>query len=217
MSNLQGRTGAAVSRSLPPAPQAEVLASLELERGDSLYRRGDADTGVFRVRAGLLKLFLETASGRERITGIMGPGDLLGSLAGPGRLSGESAEALSRSVRVELLDPCLSDSERLAALSSQAEQLRDTLENGELSVPCRLARTFLRLAGRFGHEQKDGSVRLTLPLTHDNLAAMIGAARETTSFTLAELRRAGIVEGTRGSYLLRPAQLQEFAARNSLN
>ncbi len=217
MSNLLGRSGTSAGRSLPPAPQAEVLASLELVRGDSLYRRGDADTGLFRVRAGLLKLFLETASGRERITGILGPGDLLGSLAGPGGLSGESAEALSRSVRVELLDPGISDTERLAALSSQSEQLREALENGELPVPCRLARTFLRLAGRFGHGQEDGSVRLTLPLTHDNLAAMIGAARETTSFTLAELRRAGLIEGTRGSYLLRPEQLQDFAARNSLN
>ena len=217
MSNLLGRSGNSAGRSLPPAPQAEILASLELVRGDSLYRRGDADTGLFRVRAGLLKLFLETASGRERITGILGPGDLLGSLAGPGRLSGESAEALSRSVRVELLDPCLSDTERLAALSSQTEQLREALENSELPVPCRLARTFLRLAGRFGHGQEDGSVRLPLPLTHDNLAAMIGAARETTSFTLAELRRAGLIEGTRGSYLLQPEQLQDFAARNSLN
>jgi len=60
-------------------------------------------------------------------------------------------------------------------------------------------------------------VRLTLPLTHENLAAMIGAARETTTATLGELRQLGLLEGTRGSYRFRPEPLFDYAQRSALS
>jgi len=43
------------------------------------------------------------------------------------------------------------------------------------------------------------------------LAALIGAARETTTATLSEMRDEGLLQGTRGSYSFNPADLSEFA------
>ena len=63
----------------------------------------------------------------------------------------------------------------------------------------------------------DGLVRLTLPLTHEHLAALIGAARETTTLTLSDLRRRGFVEGTRGRYRFDPARLRDAAHGPLLN
>lgn len=215
MSNLHSRSGTA-TRSLPPGNQPLVLASLELARGDALYRRGDPAGSVYRVEAGLLKLFLDTASARERILGLAGPGDLIGAINSQSELFTENAEALSRSVKLELLatDATLAPELRLAALGRQQEQLIQVLEYAELPVPVRLARTLARLAERFGQAQSAGTVRLTLPLTHDNLAALVGAARETTSFALAEMRRAGVIAGTRGVYTVQPVLLHEYAMRH---
>ena len=216
MSNLSIRSGTS-TRSLPLGGAPVVVATLELARGDTLYRRGDPAGSVYRVQAGLLKLFLDTASGRERIVGIAGPGDLVGAVNEIAECCSEDAEALSRSVKLELLanDASLATDVRMAALSRKQQQLMDVLEDGELPVPARLARTVARLADRFGQEQSGGRVRLTLPLTHDNLAAMVGAARETTSFTLAEMRRAGVLEGTRGVYTVQPERLHEYAVQHS--
>ena len=216
MSNLRSRSGT-LARPLPLGPQAEVQAVLELSRGDSLYRRGDTGTEVYRLEAGLLKLFVDTASGRERIVALAGPGDLIGTTGKHAELRGENAEALSNSARVSALTGATGHEAelRLAAMSWQLQQFRDTLEDAELPVPARLARTFVRLGDRFGQAGAAGRVRLTLPLTHDNLAAMVGAARETTSFVLADMRRAEVLDGTRGVYTFSPSAMREFALQNT--
>jgi len=217
MSNLHSRSGAA-SRSLPLPSDQGVLVSLELARGDSLYRRGDQADELYRVEAGLLKLFVNTPAGREKIMGLAGPGDLIGGADPNKRHFTENAQALSGSVRLSVLDlrQDVPTDVRLEALTWQLSQLRDSLEDGELPVPARLARTFVRLAERFGQPQPGGLVRLTLPLTHDDLAAIVSAARETTSTVLAKMRRDGVLQGTRGSYSLDPEAMRDYAAQNSI-
>ena len=216
MSNLHSRSGAS-GRSLPLPSGQLIQPSLELARGDSLYRRGDQAAELYRVEAGLLKLSLDTASGRERITALAGPGDMIGMTDPASHCCTENAAALSGSVRLSVLGPVaeLTPEVRLEALGWQLRQLRDSLEDGELPVPARLARTFVRLAERFGQHQPGGQVRLTLPITHDDLAAIVGAARETTSSVLAEMRTAGVLTGTRGRYSLDPGKMRDYAAQNS--
>jgi len=45
---------------------------------------------------------------------------------------------------------------------------------------------------------------------------MVGAARETTTATLGEMRRLGLLEGTRGTYRFRRQPLVDFAQRFGL-
>jgi CRP-like cAMP-binding protein len=91
-------------------------------------------------------------------------------------------------------------------------------------VPTRVARTFLRLGDRFGQSIDDGAVasgvdrgslrrrvRLTLPLTHETIANMVGAARETTTSTIEQMRRSGLVHGTRGRYVIDVDGLADYA------
>ncbi len=199
----------------PPAALRTILARRELKRGDTLYRSGDTGPAVYRVEAGLLKLFLDVAGGKERILSLAGPGDLIGSIAPSQTQYTESAEALSGSVQVGVLDySAVGHAFELLhdAGAKQLQQLRDALEDADLPVPARLARTFVRLGDRFGNVQEDGLTRVTLPLTHDNLAAMIGAARETTSTTLAQMRESGVLSGTRGNYSYHLHELLSFAA-----
>ncbi len=203
-------------RAPPPATVWHDFPLRELRKGDALYRSGDPADTVYRIDEGLIKLGIDVLTGKERIVGVAGPGDYIGALA-PGLTQiQETAEVLSPHVLVRVIprdegDDVLKD-ELFQAAGAQLWQLRQALEDGELPVTSRLARTLIRLGWRFGHTSEDGSVRLTLPLTHENLAAMVGAARETTTATLGEMRQQGVLSGTRGRYCFDPQALTDFAA-----
>ncbi len=201
-----------------PPPQAALVRdyhSRELERGEVLYRVGDEGEAVFRIEEGLIKLSVDLVSGKERITSIVGPGDLVGAITPVHVRYQDSAEALSPRVRVTIipsdeLDDAGLHQAILTATGHYLGRLKEALEDSELPVGGRLARAFLRLGERFGQSTGDSRVRLTLPLTHENLAALIGAARETTTATLSEMRGEGLLQGTRGSYSFNPSDLSEF-------
>ena len=58
------------------------------------------------------------------------------------------------------------------------------------------------LADRWGRVQRDGTVLCSLPLTHEVLAAMIGAQRPTVSAALAQLTSDGYISRCRGGWVL---------------
>ncbi|HZJ10118.1 MAG TPA: Crp/Fnr family transcriptional regulator [Trueperaceae bacterium] len=235
-------TGTLPTVGLSAHPQASGAARRSLGKGELLYLQGDSATTAFFVESGLLKLSIVARPGRERIVGLAGPGDLIGAhTQGQSRFL-DSASALSQDVTVVKLDVGGSPHAELGAeiryLLGEAayrhlERLTHQLEDAEVPVPARVARTFLRLAERFGQDGFEsnsyesnsyesyqagdnpgrGAVRLTLPLTHDTLAAMVGAARETTSTTVEQLRRLGLVTGTRGRYVVQTQALQAFASQ----
>jgi CRP-like cAMP-binding protein len=187
----------------------------ELAKGDILYRVGDVADTVYQVEEGLLKQSIDLLTGKERIVSVAGPGDYIGALTPVGGVFQDTAEALSPRVRVRVipqdaLEGALKEGV-YAAAGIYLARLRDALEDSELPVPARLARTFLRLGERFGQLAPDGSVRLTLPVTHDNLAAIVGAARETTTAVMGEMRARGVLAGTRGRYSFQPEVLRTFA------
>lgn len=218
-------SGLHLPTSFTAPPQKAVYGdypSLTLSRGDSLYRVGDEAESIFRIDEGLLKQGFDVVSGRERIVGLVGPGDFVGAISLSSEGYRENVTALSEGVRVTVipaehlsLDAELKD-DVFTATGVQLRRAQDALEDGELPMPARLARALLRLGARFGQGAEDGRVLLKLPLTHDTLAAMIGAARETTTATLGEMRALGLLAGTRGQYSFYPVHLSEFALERSL-
>ncbi|MEX2540237.1 MAG: Crp/Fnr family transcriptional regulator [Trueperaceae bacterium] len=203
----------------PPALEQAGWFQRELGKGEALYRVGDRGGTVYRVDEGLLKLAIEAPGGKERIVALVGPGDVLGDLGPSSTCFQETAAALSDQAVVRAKSrsslPPDSTDDLLCAATTQLARLREVLEDAELPVNARLARTLLRLGRRFGHRADDGSIRITLPLTHDNLAAMVGAARETTSTALGQIRAAGLLDGTRGRYSFQPERLDRYACEAS--
>ena len=201
-----------------PAPPPEAVRQYpvrELAKGDVLYRVGDAADMVYRVVEGLLKLGVTVAGGKERILAVAGPGEPIGAIAAEQSRYLETASALSPRVLVRVVPrdeaTRLLDGELPRAAGAQLVRAYQALEDAELPVPARLARALLRLGARFGTSSDDGSVRLTLPLTHENFAAMVGAARETTTAVLGEMRDEGVISGTRGRYRYERERLHAYA------
>jgi CRP-like cAMP-binding protein len=70
----------------------------------------------------------------------------------------------------------------------------------------------LELAERYGVPGANGAITLPLPLTQQELATMIGRARETVARALTVWRRDGIVDTGRTRFvILTPAALRDVA------
>lgn len=225
--DLPGRHGDGLSSWPPQGDQEFTRPELNggsrqlLTKAEPLYLRGDPAAHAFLVEAGLLSLTMASRPGRERVIGLAGPGELIGMHSAGQRNYLESAVALSQEVSLLRVPAAATAEGPLVRLLDEAalrhlERLTDQLEDTELPVPARVARTFLRLAERFGQPNDLGAIRLTLPLTHDTLASLVGAARETTSTTVQQLRDLGLVTGTRGRYLVQRSDLQEFAVQAAM-
>lgn len=206
----------------PPFKNVESYPSRELAKGETLYYFGDEAEAVFRVEEGLFKLSVDIFTGRERIINVAGPNDLIGAISPIHNTYQDTAEALSPTVKISSIPkPFIKTNNELqrtvhVAAGIQLVRVREALEDTELPVNARLARTLLRLGQRFGNTSNNGYTHLTLPLTHENLASMIGAARETTTAILGELRQMGLINGTRGHYGFNYHNLSEFAVKASL-
>ncbi len=197
---------------------ASTFTHRTFTRHEQLFSPGEAAEHAYYIEEGMAALTLEAVADRQRVLALAGPGDVIGALSPNLQQHTHGAAALSGQVAVRLLpagDPALA--ELLAAAAGQhIARLTWALEDAAHPVPSRLARALLRLGQRFGQYTDSGAVRLTLPITHDTLAALVGAARETTTTIIQQLRHEGLLEGTRGSYRFQPQQLAEYAHRAAL-
>ncbi len=98
------------SRTQPPTPWTNHVGPARvLARGEVLYRTGDPAAAAFAIEAGLVVLSVASPTGRERLVGVIGPGDLLGALDPGADSYAETAQALGAAVVVRALDPRSAD------------------------------------------------------------------------------------------------------------
>jgi CRP/FNR family transcriptional regulator, cyclic AMP receptor protein len=100
-------------------------------------------------------------------------------------------------------------------LASLATRLRSSTSSIEtlsaLDVRGRVARVLLDLAEKHG-ESTDGGTRINAKLTQGELAALVGASRESVNKVIGQYRRRGCVsydEDKQRLILLKPAELRK--------
>ncbi len=198
--------------------------------GDVVLDFEDRTSEVHFIAAGCVRVVVRTPSGREVILNEVGAGDLIGELAAiDGAPRSANVTAVQRSrlcalpaaafLEIVFASPpvCHRLLRRLAAwLRLRTER---ALEREALDVRLRLCAELLRLSrGRGGRPDDappgeaggDGCARVVSPPPPQHeIAARIGAGRETVSREMAELAREGLLERTRGGILLpRPEALR---------
>lgn len=188
------------------------------ERGDAVYLPTESAHAVYVLVSGRLKISHLTEDGKESILGFLFPGDLFGELALLDPDSrGEAVEAIERSRVVSIpADAVRELMQRRPQLALNIARLignrRMRLENRLKNLLYRsnrerLVYVLLDLASEHG-EQTSAGIRLSLPLSHQELASIIGATRETVSVLMGELRRQGLIDsGRRRIILLQPERL----------
>jgi CRP-like cAMP-binding protein len=94
----------------------------------------------------------------------------------------------------------------LRVMSRRLRDLSDRTQNMSLlNVESRLAKAILQLAERFGKEERRGEISLTLKLSQQELANMIGATRELVNRRLRGWQDQGIIDLANGHVVIRDA------------
>lgn len=188
-----------------------ISSSATYPKGAVLFVEGQEPRGAFIICNGRVKLSTSSAQGKSIILRIAGEGEVVGL---PGSISGGPYE-----VTAEALEPIQANFIR------REELLRFLREHGEAAVRVaemlchiyhatyqevkylglsssaaeKLARFILDLAG--AQESAGGPVRAALTLTHEEIAEVIGASRETVTRLFAAFKKKQLIE-VHGSMLL---------------
>jgi CRP/FNR family cyclic AMP-dependent transcriptional regulator len=158
---------------------------------------------TFYCAAGTLKVTKLLASGREILITILQTGSLWSDRAVLNGYWREVYIEAMESSDVHAIDNVAFETflrerpERLTRFMQRiSEQVSDALtlldDFRGRDVASRLARVLVKFSQQYG-VQTDVGVRIDLPVTHQDLANMIGTARETVSRNMARFRQKGYV------------------------
>jgi CRP/FNR family transcriptional regulator, cyclic AMP receptor protein len=190
---------------------SSITSAASYPKGAMLFVEGQTPRGVFILCTGRVKLSTSSADGKTLILRIAEPGDVLGL---PGTVTGKPYE-----LSAEVLEPSQANfvgrNDFLKFLGKHgeaalrvAEQLGETYHAAiaemrtiglSHSASEKLARFILDWAT--GKEEEKGEIRVKLTLTHEEIAQMIGASRETVTRLFADFKKRKLLE-IKGSTLV---------------
>jgi CRP/FNR family cyclic AMP-dependent transcriptional regulator len=171
------------------------------QAGDTIFLMGEPHDSLMAVLTGEVSISMSSADGKEIMLAIVHAGEVFGEIA--------MLDAKPRSAAAKALTVCnlailhrrdvLATLERnptawLGLIEVLCSRLRRTdehlLELALLKLPVRLARALLRAvdAGR-----TEAANRTNLRLSQNELANLVGVARENVNKCLREWKRGGIV------------------------
>lgn len=199
---------------LPPAA-LQVLAQAgelcEHRRRTTLYLAGDFAEHVYFLHGGRVSSLHISNTGRTINLGLYGPADVFGEsclwTSGPRDDTAVTASAvllsqIPRAMMRAVLEDHRHVEQRLFELTvarrdAVIRRLSAVLSS---SVRARLAAQLVELA-ELGRDTPDGR-ELAYPLTHQELAALVGTTRETVSLELGRLERSRLIVRRRRRILL---------------
>lgn len=175
------------------------------KKGQIVYYEGNKPYGVYCINSGKIKLQKYTDSGKNYISNIAKGGNILGYKAffTDDKFS-ETAEVLEDSMI------CFLDREKFFSLLKKEPEFSLKLLNLMANeVKCaenhardmaykstqeRIVEVLLTLKEAFGIEQEDGSFKIDVNLSRDELASLIGTTTETTVRLLSWLKEKEILD-----------------------
>jgi CRP/FNR family transcriptional regulator, cyclic AMP receptor protein len=185
---------------LATVSQGRSLFEYRSEQG--VFTQGDPADSVFFIVQGKVKIAVTSEQGKEAVIAVLGEGDFFGEgclIAQPLRLATAIAMSRTTAMRIEKAEmirvlhdePAFAEvfTSHLLTRNSQVEaDLVDHLFN---SSEKRLARTLLLLAN-FGKEGRPEPI--TMKISQEMLAEMVGTTRSRVSFFMNRFRKLGFIE-----------------------
>ncbi|MBO9503177.1 Crp/Fnr family transcriptional regulator [Qipengyuania flava] len=193
----------------------------QLEAGEQLMWEGDEAVLVANVIDGVLKLASHSADGGEQILGLAYPSDFLGRPFGDTAPYGVEAltEAQICVFERKDFDRFARDHPRLEhkllerTLTELDRSRRWMMLLGRMNAGQKVASFLLELTDRLGKAGAGGETFVTLPLSRQQMADVLGLTIETVSRQLSRLRSAGLIDTpSRREIVLRDRrELEELA------
>ncbi len=206
---------------------AERTVMRSYARGKLIARPEDPPDSIYLIKKGRVKLSRYSASGREQVLALLEPGEIYGerALAGATPVHCEAFEdSLICVLGLRDFEELLAAKPDLAlrvikALAKRLRRAEEEIENFAFrDVPGRLSALLVRLADAdmdggpsFGGQER----RHVLHLTHQDLASMIGATRETVTSVLNRFREMGLISTRRREIVIKGIQRLRQAVRKT--
>ena len=173
-------------------------------RGEVIFHQGDPGDSLHFLTDGRVKVVLDAETGEEAVIAILGPGDCFGELSlidgEPRSATVETLESvqtlsLSRADFMAFIRSNPTATERMmVALAGMVRRADESMADLVfLDLEGRLVKKLLELADAHGRKV-DGAIEIELPMTQEDLAAMIGATRASVNKLLGFYEDRGAVQ-----------------------
>lgn len=186
-------------------PFLDTLMTRKFNQGNILVYQGEIPNNIFIVKSGVIKLYNITQQGDERIAAFKLSGDIFPTswsfqkmpaafyyyeAQTDGELYVASREAFEKFIT--------GNTQALAALAStyQSKYTGSLMRITALEQPKasdKVLYTLYYLVQCYGHELKTNQYRITIQLTQQMIADLIGLTRETTAAELVKLKKRDIL------------------------
>lgn len=170
-------------------------STVHYPKGQVIFSSGELADRVYLIESGWVKIFRISADGRRATVGsIRSPGEMMGlaeTLWGgertcfAGAISNVTLVTVGKKKFEELLAVqsylAIKVAKLLGARMREAESMIHEMVCWQ--APGRLALMLLKIGDRCGVEYKHG-IKINMPLTHEEIASMVGTSRQTVTSLL---------------------------------
>ena len=183
-------------------------------KGETVMSEGDTLDSLLAIRSGYVKVVSLDENGVEQLLWIAGRYDIVPS---EGLFNNHKALTFFYTALTDVEAYSIKKSEFLSSTKSNLSLMTDVATSmsnhyddlllrvnsiGRPSIHDRLTATLRYLAERFSASPIVDLHKLGLPLTHQDIAEMIGSTRETTSLELQKLRKLGSIDYDRSHFTI---------------
>lgn len=192
------------------------------KKGELILNQGDAPSRGFVLKSGVVKVYNLTRQGEEKPIGF----DVVDDIFPVAWVFGKVSRA---QYYYEAFDACevycvppdhllnylqthsgamTYAMDRLVQRVMGCQMRINALERSKAS--CKVVNVIHFLCLRFGEEIREDTVKLTIPLTQQDIANLTGLTRETTGLELKKLSQKDILTCRRRRYIVRTNKLNEL-------
>lgn len=213
-------------------PQArEALAARghrrSYDKGAAVFHAGSPGENIYILTQGRVKIFALSPAGRAVILWFCFPGEVFG-LAEMPRAGRRAVDAEACADSEVLIVPqhefkqYLESDARTALLivdllACRLRGLGDMMLNlTSDDVTTRVVKLLVRLCARYGKPLEPGGLLVDIPLTHQEMADMIGTTRQSVNSAINALKRQGLVCVHKGGIQIQNEKILENLANTSL-
>jgi len=184
---------------------------LKYKKKDMILRANDTPSSVFLIHSGYIRVYRISEQGEELTLTILRPGDFfpltygLNTTSNPYYLEAITSLEFWRAPQDRFMEFIRNNMNVYIELTNKIMIRMDgVLSRMEYLIfsnaYTKIAATLLACANKFGDQQGDNII-LKVPLTHKDIATLVGITRETTSLEIKKLENNGFI-GKEGKFLV---------------
>jgi CRP/FNR family transcriptional regulator len=180
-----------------------ILEELELPKHHMLFTPGTPSEAIYFIEKGRIRVTRLSIEGKTVILALLGPGDLIGEAAWETGEHDSYAETLEDSrvyqISREVFQSFIRENPEfgirlIQIIGGRLKQAQARIEDLVFrQVPSRVARLLISLAESHGKVTPKG-IRVEFPLTHQEIADLVGSSRVTVTQILNRFRTSHWIE-----------------------